>query len=1084
MLWRLRVGKFNSIQSRFASAALPKPHCQNHWLLVRMRSIASLGLLATAATACVRLAHIGLQTPMSRTLSTVTPGTVIGVHATESEVVGGSFTLRVSKSSGVVLEEVSFACASAPMEVPVLAAAGTTTRQGEALEVTVIGPGGKVLESRRALGESDPWTTSDWVGGFGEMRTEVQVSGDEDASAYSLHFAAVGCGELRINGVVATNAMSPGWATIPEVATLYESLDVTDLIQPGENVLGVRIGKCKWGYRGEYCAGTPAECNAARFELHSSSGLVYASSSATITGHQSPIVFDDLYLGETYNATLEEAGWDMPGFAPPTPWSQALTMHPGVGSMRQAIGPPMVLGEAMMPIAVTASALTEAWVVDIGVNIAGICRLAISAATLKAAGFTAGSVVSMEHGELLNPDGSVRNQFDHNCAPNSLNCATQRDQYTISSQDLVSGVDYLPTFTYHGFRRVSLRGWSHSAAEHPSTSTVTCYHLGNHVNQTSSFDAGMKQPNRQPGTGAGSQANLAKERLAAVDIADPASVLKAVDAATHLTQVNNLHGGHPEDCPTREKRGWMGDAAVSSPEAVRSFDMSSLYAGWMQAHRDQQTFGCLDPAPQSSAEAAWQHAATWQQVALADNALPNNYQCCGKASRFGCNKPGPDPSNAQGTIPDVIPFAWAPIGGWPGDPSWMLASVAIPYEVYNAYGSVAALNKSYDLVYDYLQAVTTPDNFDSRGVIAYSFYGDWLAVDKVSDSTLVGTASLMQALTEGISLAAALGRPVPQWVTSGSAIITAFSKTFLNAGGSFGDGTGIQTANALAYVNQAPGAGPFQNDSGKTAQALLGDISNRSTTLSVGVVGSRWLLDALEMMGRGDVATALATQTAEPSWGNFVSNASYPGTLWENWVGGSASYDHIMFGGGIGKWIHQHAAGIRVSHTVSPQRVMQEIATIASTAHEDGRAAGDLQSDAEAAMARLVAEAQEMVEGVLVLQPHGAALRRLGRVAVSRQTPLGAVRAEWTLLEGASSSSATVSAKLAVPASVCVSHRLPAKLSVPALSLRHALGAAAQISVAVSRVGADGEHHTVAVDSEAVVLPCGTSEWSIRLDRL
>lgn len=1031
-----------------------------------MKRFSPFVLMATASAACVKLAHIGLQAPTANMLARIGPDTQIGVHPKQTGAVGGKFSIRVSSTAGSVLEETEFDCAAAPFEVAVLAGHSILSETSQTVEVSIIGAFNEVKEAHLALVGADPWTTSEWVGGFNEMRAEVNVPGP---GVFTLLFAAVGCGEVRINGVVVTNPMSPGWAAIPEVATLYESYDISSHMQKGASVIGVRIGKCKWAYRGEYCNGTTAAaCNAARFEVHGPEGFSFTSSSVSVTGHQSPIVYDDLYLGETFNASMEQHGWDLPGFSPPVAWAPAATMHPLVGGMRQAIGPPMTLTAGMVPVSVTASPDADAWVFDIGINIAGICRLSIPAATIKAAGLRAGSTVTMEHGELLHPNGSVWNQFDHGCTPNALNCATQRDSYTISDSDLANGVDYRPTFTYHGFRRVSLAGWSHAATAVPDSTTITCYHLGNAVNKISSFEAG-------PGSAhtvetAGAQAALSRRRLAEVVVSDPASVLQAIDASTHLTQLNNLHGGHPEDCPTREKRGWMGDAAASSPEAVRSFDMSSLYAGWMQAHRDQQTFGCVNPAQgKRPPSAPW-----WQ-------AMPNHYQCCGTANRFGCNKPGSDPLNASGMLPDVIPFAWAPIGGWPGDPSWMLASVAIPYELFEAFGSTSALALNFDIVYDYLQAVTLPANFDSRGVIAYSYYGDWLAVDKVSDSTLVGTMSLVQALTEGISLAAALNRPVPQWVASGSTIISAFSKAFLNGQGSFGDGTGVQTANALAFVNEVPGAEPFSNDTGKAAQALLQDISKRSTTLSVGVVGSRWLLEALEKMGRGDVAAGLATQTAMPSWGYFVSNSTFPGTLWEQWPGGTASFDHIMFGGGIGKWIHDHAVGIRVSHGVSSKRVARELSGLAAkhgvpTTEAQFEALG---AEAAAVMNGLMAEAQTALAGSVTIQPHGAALRKLGRVVGSRQTPLGLIQTEWELAQ-TSSTSATISATVTLPPAACASHRPGPQLLLPPSSLAHAITGSPLVQVSASSISADGSH-VGAADSDTLLLPCGKSVWSINV---
>ena len=45
------------------------------------------------------------------------------------------------------------------------------------------------------------------------------------------------------------------------------------------------------------------------------------------------------------------------------------------------------------------------------------------------------------------------------------------------------------------------------------------------------------------------------------------SVLNAIQAAIVQTQKSNLFS-IPSDCPTREKRGWMGDSQVTVDESM------------------------------------------------------------------------------------------------------------------------------------------------------------------------------------------------------------------------------------------------------------------------------------------------------------------------------------------------------------------------------------------------------------------------------------------------------------------------------------------------------------------------------------
>jgi len=75
----------------------------------------------------------------------------------------------------------------------------------------------------------------------------------------------------------------------------------------------------------------------------------------------------------------------------------------------------------------------------------------------------------------------------------------------------------------------------------------------------------------------------------------------------------------------------------------------------------------------------------------------------------------------------------------------------------------------------------------------------------------------------------------------------------------------------------------------------------------VGICGAKYLWHALSDNGHHELAWQLATQTAQPSYGWWLSQGAT--TLWEDW-GGGASRDHVMFGD-LSAWFYQHLAGIR-----------------------------------------------------------------------------------------------------------------------------------------------------------------------------
>jgi alpha-L-rhamnosidase len=56
-------------------------------------------------------------------------------------------------------------------------------------------------------------------------------------------------------------------------------------------------------------------------------------------------------------------------------------------------------------------------------------------------------------------------------------------------------------------------------------------------------------------------------------------------------QLSNVAEGIPTDCPTREKHGWLGDAATTAEEAMQNFEMQAVYEEYLNTVRDSQNAG-------------------------------------------------------------------------------------------------------------------------------------------------------------------------------------------------------------------------------------------------------------------------------------------------------------------------------------------------------------------------------------------------------------------------------------------------------------------------------------------------------------
>jgi alpha-L-rhamnosidase len=150
------------------------------------------------------------------------------------------------------------------------------------------------------------------------MRKEISLS-DKTLQKARLYVTGLGNYVFYINGSrVGNDLLTPGWTDFPKRLE-YQVYDVSALLSEGNNALGAVLGSMWWsgglGWRGgvRYAEG-PLKL-LAQLEVSFSDGSREVFSTDTSwKWHNSPIVYDHIYHGETYDANLEIPGWDNPGF--------------------------------------------------------------------------------------------------------------------------------------------------------------------------------------------------------------------------------------------------------------------------------------------------------------------------------------------------------------------------------------------------------------------------------------------------------------------------------------------------------------------------------------------------------------------------------------------------------------------------------------------------------------------------------------------------------------------------------------------------------------------------------------------------
>jgi alpha-L-rhamnosidase len=353
-----------------------------------------------------------------------------------------------------------------------------------------------------------------------------------------LYVTALGSYRVFLNGSrVGGDVMTPDFTNYRK-RVLYQAYDVTSLLVNGNNVISALLGD-GWYGSGLTWVGMhffpPPDRFVAQLELDYADG----SHDTVVTNESwraaaSPILRSDIYGGEVYDARLEQAGWEKPGFDD-SKWKAAVSADaPAIAVSSQITAPARVIA-SLKPKGVTPVA-NGAYIFDMGQNMVGWV-------TLKVKG-TAGTKVRLRFAEILNPDGTIYTA--------NLRNADATDVYILRGGDEET---FSPHFTFHGFRYVEVSGY-------PGTPTLDAI-KGDVVSSVSG---------------------------------DPVAKLATSSDLVNQMWSIGIWGQRgnflsiPTDCPQRDERlGWMGDAEVFWRTGSYNFDIAAFSQKFIQDIVDAQT---------------------------------------------------------------------------------------------------------------------------------------------------------------------------------------------------------------------------------------------------------------------------------------------------------------------------------------------------------------------------------------------------------------------------------------------------------------------------------------------------------------
>ncbi|NJN24784.1 MAG: family 78 glycoside hydrolase catalytic domain [Cyclobacteriaceae bacterium] len=317
----------------------------------------------------------------------------------------------------------------------------------------------------------------------------------------------------------------------------YQTYDVTPYVRTGENCFAAVLGNLWWsgdvGFRGipQFSA------DPLRFimQLH----LQYDDGTSEILksderwkAHISPIVENSIYDGETYDARLEVAGWNMPGLSDKE-WTAVDEFDEEWGTLVAEQLEPIKITREIKPVSVN-EIEPGRFIFDMGQNMAGWVKLLVKGEK--------GTVVTLRFAEILNDDGSLKTE--------PLRSAKATDRYILKGEGLE---EWEPAFTYHGFQFVEVTGYPGEPA--PESIVGKVFHT----------DA--------PVLGKIETSNTLINKLA---------------HNIFWGQIGNMHSV-VTDCPQRDERmGWTGDAQIFAATAFYNMDMSLMFRKYLRDIRDSQ----------------------------------------------------------------------------------------------------------------------------------------------------------------------------------------------------------------------------------------------------------------------------------------------------------------------------------------------------------------------------------------------------------------------------------------------------------------------------------------------------------------
>ncbi len=655
------------------------------------------------------------------------------------------------------------------------------------------------------------------------LRKEFPVT-EKPVRRARAYVSGLGYSELYLNGAkVGDRVLDPAWTDYDKremrdmlypysdkgsKRACYVTHDVTSLLVTGTNAVGVMLGNGMHNQRrrdveGKMWYGRPRLMLEMRIEYADGSTEIVKSDSDWLCC-EGPVLFNNVFVGETYDARFEKKGWSLPGYDD-SEWSCVEAAARPSGKLVAQTCPPDRVVEAIPPICMWTSKEGNT-IFDFGRVFSGWVRIRVPCGS-------AGDEIELRFSEELLQDGEL--DFKSSGGEKQI----QRDVFILSGR---GDETYEPRFVWHAFRYVEIKGW-------PGKMDMTMVD--------------------------GLVVHCDAARTGRFTCSEP--IFEKINELFVATQLYNMHGGVPSDCPHRERLGYTGDGQLTAAAACWNLWMPQFYTKWMDDIADSQ-------------------------------------------------------NSETGFVPHTAPFY-----GGGGGPGWGSACVILPSVMQGMYGDLRMVEQMYACMEKWLEYLD--GKTDGADIIIEEEPGSWCLGDwslpadmKVLMEENILPPQLVNTFFYGICarelgrMAESIGRhdDARRYAGKAAKIAGSFHMKFYDKErGTYLRGNYGTSAFALVLGAVPP------DEKARVVDNLVQHVRiGCDGHLDTGIMGTPVLLEALAQEGRFDVAYEILSKTTYPGFGFMLASGAT--TMWENWKYENGSHCHPMYGS-ICDWFYRYVVGIR-----------------------------------------------------------------------------------------------------------------------------------------------------------------------------